>query len=360
MEINLPTIRSAQELPPILAGRDTPEVRRRVEGFYVSVSEIFEKWVHRRESKHTQRAYRGDVMDFVAFLDSVHWSDGFRWPEASWRLLQVSVGDVLSWREHMTELDFAPKTMNRRISSLSSFYKYLAGAAAELRLPITVPNPAHAQFIARSSTDAIKETKALTATRARQLMGLPAGDDLINARDRAILKVFLYTAIRIGTACRLNVSDFHQDGEHSTLRISEKGNKHRTIGIHFAAADAIQEYIQKAEITSGPLFRAHLNSRSQKLGKKRISPTSMYRTVQRYLDSLPGALQNSEDSLTSGKEHLYTPHSLRATTATLLLDAGVDIRKVQDLLGHRHVTTTQIYDKRRRTTKESASHDVPI
>lgn len=51
---------------------------------------------------------------------------------------------------------------------------------------------------------------------------------------------------------------------------------------------------------------------------------------------------------------------LRATTATLLLDAGVDIRKVQDLLGHQHVTTTQIYDKRRRSLKEGASHDVPI
>jgi site-specific recombinase XerD len=57
---------------------------------------------------------------------------------------------------------------------------------------------------------------------------------------------------------------------------------------------------------------------------------------------------------------LYSTHSLRATTATLLLDAGVDIRKVQELLRHRHVPTTQIYDKRRRTTKESASHDVPI
>ncbi|MCA9189088.1 MAG: tyrosine-type recombinase/integrase [Planctomycetales bacterium] len=57
---------------------------------------------------------------------------------------------------------------------------------------------------------------------------------------------------------------------------------------------------------------------------------------------------------------IYTPHSFRATTATLLLDAGVDIAKVQELLGHKHVTTTQIYDKRRRTTKESASHDVPI
>ncbi len=57
---------------------------------------------------------------------------------------------------------------------------------------------------------------------------------------------------------------------------------------------------------------------------------------------------------------IYTPHSLRATTATLFLDAGVNIQKVQDLLGHRHITTTQIYDKRRRSTAESASHDVPI
>ena len=56
----------------------------------------------------------------------------------------------------------------------------------------------------------------------------------------------------------------------------------------------------------------------------------------------------------------YAPHSLRATTATLLFDAGVDIIKVKELLGHRHVTTTQIYDKRRRSLKEGASHDVPI
>jgi site-specific recombinase XerD len=60
------------------------------------------------------------------------------------------------------------------------------------------------------------------------------------------------------------------------------------------------------------------------------------------------------------KKCVFTPHSTRATTATLLLDAGEDIRKVQDLLGHRHVTTTQIYDKRRRQTSEGASHHVPI
>jgi site-specific recombinase XerC len=81
-----------------------------------------------------------------------------------------------------------PKTLNRRISSLSSFYKYLAGSAAELRLPVTVPNPAHAQFIARESSDPLEGTRALTATRARQLMSLPTGDDVLDFRDRAILK----------------------------------------------------------------------------------------------------------------------------------------------------------------------------
>jgi site-specific recombinase XerD len=99
--------------------------------------------------------------------------------------------------------------LNRRISSLSSFYKFLGAAAAELRLPITVPNPAHAQFISREASDAVDETRALSETRARQLMGLPSGDSLLDFRDRAILKFYLYTGARIATGCDLNVSDFH-------------------------------------------------------------------------------------------------------------------------------------------------------
>jgi site-specific recombinase XerD len=221
----------------------------------------------------------------------------------------------------------APKTLNRRISSLSSFYKYLAGAAAELRLPINVPNPAHAQFIARESSDPLEGT-------------------------RAILKTYLYTGIRLATACRLRVKDFHLDGEQATLTINEKGNKHRTIGIHFAAAEALTEYLAKAGLEAGPVFRARRAVHSTELGVKPMSEASMYRVISRYVARLPGAVKEGV--------RLYSTHSLRATTATLLLDAGVDIRKVQELLGHRHGTTTQIYDKRRRTPKESASHDVPI
>src|SRR5436305_13796117 len=71
------------ELPPILLGRATPAVARQVENFYNSVAEIFERWVARRESKHTQRAYKGDVLAFVEFL-------GLRWPDEATRLFAVS------------------------------------------------------------------------------------------------------------------------------------------------------------------------------------------------------------------------------------------------------------------------------
>ena len=92
---------------------------------------------------------------------------------------------------------------------------------------------------------------------------------------------------------------------------------------------------------------------------------TMYTLLQGYLSRLPSSMREEDivggnGTVTKVKRCVYTPPSLRATTATLLLDAGVDIIKVKELLGHRHVTTTQIYDKRRRSLKEGASHDVPI
>jgi site-specific recombinase XerD len=345
-------------LPPVLLGRSTPAVERQLDDFYASVADVFERWVARRESPHTRRAYRRDVMAFCEYAR-------IRWPDDATRLLTTSVVDVHDFRDRMIEDGKAPKTVNRRIASLSSFYKYLQGVAAEFRLPITVPNPAHAQFIPRGSSDPRDETKALSATRARQLMGMPSGDSVFDYRDRAILKVFLYSGARIGTVCRLRVKDFHQDGEEATLSLHEKGDKHRRIGLHFAAAEAIAEYIKQAGLAKGALFRAQRHSKVKELGETPIGLVTMYNLLQRYLARLPGSMREEEvvdadGSTRKVRRCAYSPHSIRATTATLLLDAGVDIIKVKDLLGHRHVTTTQIYDKRRRSLKEGASHDVPI
>ena len=93
------------------------------------------------------------------------------------RLDRAAVG-VDSRRAGLQEPD--GQRINRRITLLSSFYKYLAGAAAELRLPITVPNPAHAQFISREASDPADETRALSLARARQLMAMQKGDGIFD------------------------------------------------------------------------------------------------------------------------------------------------------------------------------------
>ena len=192
-------------------------------------------------------------------------------------------------------------------------------------------------------------------------MGLPAGDSLLDVRDRAILKFYLYTGARIGTGCALSVSDFHQDGEEATLRFHIKGGKVKTKGIHFSAAEAIAEYITAAKIESGPLFRPRVSQHGEALAARRLTERTMYRILMSYLERLPGAMR--EEVSDKGEKKLvciYSPHSIRATTATLLLDSSVPIESVQDLLDHRHIITTQIYDKRRRSVRDSASHKMPI
>ena len=350
----LSTALDLRRLPPILAGHDTAAMRKRVQQFYLLIEELFERWVTRRSSPHTQRNYRQDIMALIRFL-------GITWPADALQLFNVAVSDVQAWRDWMIENGYAPNTLNRRVSSVSSFYKYLQAAAAEMRLPITVPNPAHAQFISRASRDPVKETKAMSATRARQLMALPEGDDVIAVRDRAILKFYLYSAARISAGCRLRVSDFHVDGEEATMRLCEKGDKRRTIGLHYVAAEAIREYIRRAEISRGPLFRPRVGPHSKQLANRHFTAKAMYELIMAYIEQLPGAVDEGVDENGEPyRECIYTPHSMRATGATELLNAGVDIMKVKELLGHRHVTTTQVYDKRRRSTAESASHEMPF
>jgi site-specific recombinase XerD len=230
------------------------QMQQRVERFYRSLAEIFEAWVQRCGNPHTQRAYRADVMAFVAFL-------GLAWTKEPWDLFRVTVQEVQAWRDAMMAQDMAPKTRNRRLSSLAHFYRYLGETAKELRLPINVANPAHAQFVARKTADPLEETRALTLARARQLVGMPEGDTVLAARDRAILKFYVYTGARVATGCRVLVSDFHQDEDGATITLNHKGDHRVTIGLHWRAAEAVRAYITQAALTAGPLFRPRRNSR---------------------------------------------------------------------------------------------------
>ena len=214
-------------LPPVLLGRATPEVAAQVSSFYRSVAVMLEAWLKRSSNANTQRTYRRSVLSFIEFL-GISWPtfdpDGSLAkdspPDDSWRFLQVSVAEVRGWRDEMQADGQAGATLNARLSAVSGFYRFLRETAAtELKLPIQVPNPAHAQFIGRESPDPVDPTLPLGLSKARKLMSLPAGGDVFEARDRAILKTFLFTGIRIGTGCRLTAADFVDDPDDPKLLI---------------------------------------------------------------------------------------------------------------------------------------------
>lgn len=105
------------------------------------------------------------------------------------------------------------------------------------------------------------------------------------------LAFYLHTGARITTGCRLKVSDFHQDDDGATIRLTHKGNHKQTVGVNFRVAEAIGAYVKQAEITSGALFRPRLNPRSQKLGESYMHPATMRRVLVGYLEKLPGAVR---------------------------------------------------------------------
>ncbi len=134
------------------------------------------------------------------------------------------------------------------------------------------------------------------------------------------------------------------------LHFDEKNGKSREIPVRHDLEQIIFEYLDAAGLRTArkdtPLFRTAYK-KTGRFTKNTVRVIDICRMVKRRLKD-------------AGLPVRLSPHSFRVTTATLLLDAGVDIIKVKELLGHRHVTTTQIYDKRRRSTAESASHVLAI
>ncbi|MCK5944001.1 MAG: tyrosine-type recombinase/integrase, partial [Planctomycetes bacterium] len=203
------------------------------------------------------------------------------------------MADVRAWRDEMAAAGKAPATLNARLSAVSGFYRFMREVSVtELKLPIQVPNPAHAQFIGRENSDPVSPTSALTLSKAKRFMAFPSRDhwlkadaflakrfkekhspelehelDILVARDKAILATFLYTGARIGSVCALHVSDFHDDEDDPTISFREKGRSRskRRIGVNFVCAEALRDYLERSELGTGPLFRARANPRSAKL-----------------------------------------------------------------------------------------------
>lgn len=334
----------AAELPPILSGSDTPEVRRRVESFIANLHEVFESWVRQTESPNTQDAKRRSWLQFCSFLE-------LDWEKRPWEALKVTVLDVRRFRDHMVELERAPKTIHGRLACLSSFYRYLGAAASEMRLPVVVPNPAAAKLVGWGESDAVQPTPSISVARMRKLLAATAGDTVVEKRDRAIVYVFAFTGCRISELCKLNVGDVVIDEDDAGIRFTRKGGKRTTVGIEPRAAAAVDEYLEAAGIERGPLFRPRKSSKSQVLAARHMTRGAVDNVLRTFLAGLPSPTKDADSR--------YTPHSFRAAVINALLEASVGIEEVADLVGHSNVNTTKGYQRKRRAMTDSASHKLP-
>ena len=133
---------------------------------------------------------------------------GIRWPEEGWKLLRVGMPEAQAWQDLMIKEEVAPKTRNLRVCSLNNLFTFMRETAAELRLPITVPNPAHRMFLRRENADPVDETEALSVEQSRQVLSAIDTSHVVGLRDRAIIAILIYTAARVGAVAKLRLEDY--------------------------------------------------------------------------------------------------------------------------------------------------------
>jgi integrase/recombinase XerC len=172
-----------------------------------------------------------------------------------------------------------------------------------------------------------KLPRFLDETEVRSLVESPDTSTLMGLRDRAILETLYSTGMRVSELTGMNVGSV--DTLSEAIRTRGKGNKERLVPIGRIALAVLDEYIERRRLEDRAEVRADRPLFVNKLGT-RLTPRSVNRVLKKYI-------------LREGLKGRITPHTLRHTFATHLLNHGADLRSVQELLGHEHLSTTQIY-----------------
>lgn len=225
------------------------------------------------------------------------------------------------FRDYLFELmkqGFKRATIRLRFAALRSFYKFLVLRRGMARSPVAevqLPKPERGLPV------------ILTIKQIDELLGMPLQGEpnqkfppWLPLRDAAILELFYSCGLRISELLALDVRHIDFIGE--TVKVMGKGSRERIVPVGGPALSAIQRYRQQAAVVSGPLF---LSTRL-----RRITQQAVDQLLKKYLKR-------------SSIQFAISPHKLRHSFATHLLDAGADLRSVQELLGHASLSTTQIY-----------------
>lgn len=264
--------------------------------------------IERGLSDNTITAYRQDLMEFVNFL---HEENLTTWP--------TKALDIDAFLAQQHDLNKATSSISRMISSLRKFYQWLARQNIQKLNPMLEIDPPKKEH---------RLPVALTITEVDQLLAQPDIHQKLGLRDRALLETLYATGIRVSELINLKFDNLHEDLK--LLKVLGKGSKERLIPISAVAISWIQRYqtkvreplLLKAGKASDYIF---LNNRGGSLTRQAV-----WQIIKRYC-RMAGIAKD------------VTPHTLRHTFATHLLENGADLRVVQEILGHSDISTTQIY-----------------
>ena len=226
--------------------------------------------------------------------------------------------DLRTYVSALHEAGYAKSSVARRLASLRSFFKYAQ------REGLCESNPAKPLRNPRRDR---KLPHFLTGPEIGKLLSAPPRSEPMGLRDRAILETLYSAGLRVSELVGINLDDL--DLEDGLVRVRGKGRKERLAPLGSFAVKAIRAWLKKRKLAKGEPAGAGEPVYLNKFGK-RITTRSIGRMLEKYLK-------------TTGLDLRTSPHTLRHSFATHLLDNGADIRSVQELLGHKSLVTTQIY-----------------
>lgn len=290
----------------------------------------------RHFSPHTAKCYSADLAQFCGFLtgeadngngaalsgngnhQAAPGTAVINATDLKQRLLHIETEDVRSFLAHLGKQDYSKSTTARKLATLRSFYKFC------LRRGYIQANPLAS---IRTPKQEKRLPKFLEVEQVTRLLNTPDATTLLGARDKAMFEVLYSTGMRVSELVDLNRSDIDETAQ--CIRVRGKGKKHRTTPIGPTALGAVRQYLKLRE--SDPRH-ASFDTEALFVNKhgKRLSTRSVRRKLDKYL-------------IEAGIDPSVSPHTLRHSFATHMLNNGADLRGVQELLGHQSISTTQIY-----------------
>jgi integrase/recombinase XerC len=280
-------------------------------------------------SDYTIKSYGADLVQFDQFLAGEIGPAAANVPadqpvtkllpaEVDERALQCEPLVIREFLAYLYGQNYTKSTTARKLATLRSFYKFL------IRRGVVSVNPLST---IRTPKQDKRLPKCLDLDQVQKLLDAPGDADLLSARDKAMLEVLYSSGIRVSELVELEMGDL--DLQEGVLRVKGKGRKDRLTPIGSQAIKALQRYFELRTVEPkchGPqALRVFLNKHGESL-----STRSVRRKLDKYL-------------VQAGLDPGISPHTLRHSFATHLLNNGADLRSVQELLGHQSLSTTQIY-----------------